>query len=135
MNSNLVSPRRHIDRVSYSLVCEHVDASGKVRERGCGFRFDCDAEGNVDESAMHPAGLANLRGIRSGAIPCTPLTVERRPYVEHVAAVIRCECGKHVTLCDSWANECDCGLEFNGSGQLLAPRSQWGEETGEQGDF
>lgn len=24
-----------------------------------------------------------------------------------------------------------CGAEFNSSGQLLAPRSQWGEETGE----
>lgn len=133
--SNLISRRQHIDRVSYSLVCEHVDASGKVRERGCGFRFDCDAQGNVDESAMFPAGLANLRAIRSGAIPCTPLTVERRTYVEHVPAVCRCECGKPVTLHSGWSNECDCGLEFNGSGQLLAPRSQWGHETGEEGTF
>lgn len=134
MNS-LISRRRHVDRVSYSLVCEHVDASGEVRERGCGFRFDCDAQGNVNEAAMAPAGLANLRGIRSGAIPCTPLTVERHAYVEHVPAVCLCDCGRKVTLSSGWANECDCGAEFNGSGQLLAPRSQWGEETGEQGTF
>jgi len=135
MNSNLISPRRHIDRVSYSLVCERVDASGRVIERGMGFRFDCDASGNVNEGKMFPAGLANLRGIRSGAIPCTPLEVESRAWVEHIPAVCRCDCGRSVTLCDSWANSCDCGAEFNGSGQLLAPRSQWGEETGEQGTF
>jgi DNA-directed RNA polymerase subunit RPC12/RpoP len=24
-----------------------------------------------------------------------------------------------------------CGTEFNGAGQIFAPRKQWGEETGE----
>lgn len=45
---------------------------------------------------------------------------------------IRCRCGTPLELWDSWANECDkCGQEYNGSGQALADRSQWGEETGE----
>jgi hypothetical protein len=26
----------------------------------------------------------------------------------------------------------NCGTEYNGAGQILAPRYQWGEETGEQ---
>lgn len=26
---------------------------------------------------------------------------------------------------------CSCGREYNSGGQLLAPREQWGEETGE----
>ena len=45
--------------------------------------------------------------------------------------VIRCTCGVEVHCHDSWANTCDCGKEYNGSGQTLAPRSHWGEETGE----
>jgi len=43
-----------------------------------------------------------------------------------------CVCGARIERYSSWANECDrCGREYNGSGQLLAPREQWGEETGE----
>lgn len=46
--------------------------------------------------------------------------------------VIRCSCGCAVHCEDGWANPCDrCGTEFNGSGQRLAPRAFWGEETGE----
>jgi len=47
--------------------------------------------------------------------------------------VIVCKvCGHELTLDSAWSNECECGLEYNGFGQRLAPRSQWGEETGEQ---
>jgi hypothetical protein len=46
--------------------------------------------------------------------------------------VIECRCGKPIALWSSWANACEkCGVEFNGSGQMLAPRCFWGEETGE----
>ena len=46
--------------------------------------------------------------------------------------VVRCTCGSEVHCSSSWANECrSCGTEFNGSGQTLAPRHFWGEETGE----
>ena len=49
------------------------------------------------------------------------------------AKVIRCHCGFPVELWSTWANECPrCRTEYNGSGQRLAPRSLWGEETGEQ---
>lgn len=41
-------------------------------------------------------------------------------------------CGQPLELTSSWANSCpSCGTEYNGAGQRLAPRSQWGEETGE----
>ena len=43
-----------------------------------------------------------------------------------------------IKCCDVWlslgkfTNTCDkCGADYNGSGQLLSSRSQWGEETGE----
>lgn len=48
-------------------------------------------------------------------------------------AVCKCECGAEVELHDSWSNDCHkCGREYNMSGQELAPRNQWGEETGEK---
>jgi hypothetical protein len=52
----------------------------------------------------------------------------------HRINVMRCDCGQEVWLYSVWSNECDCGLCYNGSGQQLAPRSQWGEETGERFD-
>jgi len=45
-------------------------------------------------------------------------------------AVGRCSCGRNVLL-DSFTCPCDCGRDYNQSGDLLAPREQWGEETGE----
>jgi len=44
--------------------------------------------------------------------------------------VIKCDCGRSVE-CWSFTNTCDCGRDYNNSGQMLAPRCHWGEETGE----
>jgi hypothetical protein len=44
--------------------------------------------------------------------------------------VIRCDCRREV-LCYGFTNTCDCGADYNMSGDRLAPREQWGEETGE----
>jgi len=53
-----------------------------------------------------------------------------RVYFE--PAIVRCDCGHEIELHDSMANGCDhCDREYNGSGQLLADRCFWGEETGE----
>lgn len=41
-----------------------------------------------------------------------------------------CQCGHKVELLE-FTNTCVCGRDYNMSGQLLAARSQWGEETGE----
>lgn len=45
-------------------------------------------------------------------------------------AIGRCHCGAEVAL-SGFTNTCECGRDYNMSGQELAPRSQWGEETGE----
>ena len=47
-----------------------------------------------------------------------------------LSAVGRCECGQDVSL-DSFTCPCECGRDYNMDGTLLAPREQWGEETGE----
>jgi hypothetical protein len=45
-------------------------------------------------------------------------------------AVGKCACGRRVLLA-GFTNTCECGRDYNMNGTLLAPRSQWGEETGE----
>lgn len=48
-------------------------------------------------------------------------------------AECRCACGATVVLWDTWATDCQrCGREYNGSGQELADRRFWGDETGER---
>lgn len=43
---------------------------------------------------------------------------------------VRC-CGEWIA-CNAFTVTCDdCGADYNMSGHRLAPRSQWGEETGE----
>ena len=49
-----------------------------------------------------------------------------------------CRVPAQIKCCDKWlslskfTNTCStCGSDYNGSGQLLASRDQWGEETGE----
>jgi hypothetical protein len=51
-------------------------------------------------------------------------------WVHHRVLKIRCTCGE-ILYCAHFTNTCDCGIDYDSSGQELAPRSQWGEETGE----
>lgn len=51
-------------------------------------------------------------------------------YREVERKVGRCLCGREVGLL-FFTNTCECGRDYNMSGQLLASREQWGEETGE----
>ena len=50
---------------------------------------------------------------------------------EGLPAIGQCDCGRRVEL-EFFTNTCECGAEFNSSGQRLGPREFWGEETGEQ---
>ncbi len=43
---------------------------------------------------------------------------------------VRCDCGYTLEL-QEFTNTCACGRDYSFSGSLLAPRSHWGEETGE----
>lgn len=56
--------------------------------------------------------------------------VRHIPVGKKTVAVVTCPCGRDVQ-CWHFTNTCACGADFNMSGQRLAPRSQWGEETGE----
>jgi hypothetical protein len=49
---------------------------------------------------------------------------------EREVTVVKCDCGDKV-WCPEFTQTCSCGADYNMSGQRLAPRDQWGEETGE----
>ncbi len=99
-----------------------------------GFWFDCDKDGNVDASSLNPDARRNFAACLTGMIDGVRIIDEgAQCYDErHVTPKIgRCSCGGEVHL-DRFTNTCDsCGKDYNRSGQELAPREQWGEETGE----
>lgn len=48
-----------------------------------------------------------------------------------VYPIVKCACGEDV-YCSGFTNTCDkCNADYNFNGVMLAPREQWGEETGE----
>lgn len=92
-----------------------------------GFCFDCDENGKVDTGKLPPAALKNYLAVSENR-PGEILTICNRQVIP---AVGECnQCGRHVEL-HGFTNTCECGTDYNMSGQELAPRSQWGEETGE----
>lgn len=105
-----------------------------VTRPGAGYSFDCDAEGNVDESKLPDAAKRNLAGCRAGHIDRKQIfRVGVKEYGRHVVedAEGRCDCGTVVVL-GGFTNTCDgCGADYNMSGQRLAGREFWGEETQE----
>ena len=103
-------------------------------KRGIGFSFPCDRNGALLLGKLSIEALANLQRCReSDIVP----HFEDRSYDYWEDAVIKCvRCGGEVVL-HGFTNTCECCLgfgyitDYSMSGQLLAPRSQWGEETNE----
>jgi hypothetical protein len=58
------------------------------------------------------------------------MNIVRQREGRGIPAVGRCACGSEVTL-SGFTNTCECGTDYNMSGDKLASREQWGEETGE----
>lgn len=56
--------------------------------------------------------------------------IQYRDPETRTPAIGLCDCGREVELA-GFTNTCDCGRDYNSGGTLLAPREQWGEETGE----
>lgn len=56
----------------------------------------------------------------------------RRTLVEGERRTMQILCCSTWLDCESFTNTCEhCEADYNFAGQRLAPRSQWGEETGE----
>ena len=98
-----------------------------------GFSFDCDPNGRV-LPRTNPDAEEHYQACLTGSVNgLAVLPGELRSWTSHYTqpAIGLCDhCGREVEL-GGFTNTCDCGADYNSSGQRLADRSQWGEETGE----
>lgn len=127
MSIPIIQERTTITGVSYYLDFEWRNGPGS------GFSFDCDSEGTPDWNKYDnsPCAMKNLRGCLCGEFDVVFMGVGAREWSFVEAKIGRCFCGTAVYL-DRFTNTCtNCGTDYNGSGQQLAPRNQWGAETGE----
>lgn len=125
----ILRQRRDCESVSYMLFFERRDCPG------AGYSFPCSEDGVVDESKLQPAGRANLARARG-----EEARMLHEPRIDRVVSrwveprVGLCACGAEVEL-ERFTNTCHrCERDYNSAGQKLAPREQWGEETGETAD-
>jgi hypothetical protein len=145
----IISKRTHHEETDYFLSFVYTDMPS------AGFSFPCDKLGSVDESKLTTASRASYNACLAGAVrrsfggqcdrdgnyiagtatvECATVKamgVEARPNRWTDPAIGECNhCGAEVQL-SGFTNTCDCGTDYNMSGQELASREQWGEETGE----
>jgi len=115
------------------MVRYHREFSYKGKNRHSGFSFLCTQDGIPIKDAWGPEAQINWDKCNSGEYDVIDHGVEKEEWDYTHPATIDCNrCGTEITLHSSWANSCDkCGVEYNGSGQQLAPRSQWFEDTNE----
>ena len=125
----IIKQREMITSISYNL-CFEV-----IKHPGSGYTFSCDEHGRVDLEKLaeeKPAAFANynmcLIRVKSGEVKCLGVIKNEHTYWEPAEGV--CSCGKVVYL-TGFTNTCECGRDYNMSGQELAERSQWGEDTNE----
>lgn len=100
---------------------------------GCGYAFDLDKQNNpiLTNPYAEKNYLDCLRGTNDKGELIIDNGIKTRKHYWNECAIGKCSCGMLVHL-SGFTNTCDrCGNDYNMSGQLLAPREQWGEETGE----
>jgi len=118
----IIKRSEFITDISYSRFYEWPDCPG------AGFGFDCDKDGNIDESQLTEIKKQSLAKAREKCID-RGVQVYNNSYRE--PAIGLCECGEEVVL-HGFTNTCEnCNRDYNSAGQELAPREQWGYETGE----
>lgn len=123
----IIQSREIIEGTNYFWVFEYTEGSHK----GSGFQFSLTPERRIDIDSMSPAAKSNYYLCVSGANGIKDMGIVGHSHSYTAPAIGLCECGEEVSL-DSFTNTCgECLRDYNMSGQLLADRSQWGEETGE----
>jgi hypothetical protein len=108
----------------------HLEYESKNNEST--YSLPCNSDGRLLKCQMSPCALANYEHCVNPVsnIICTGIKKYTSRHIE--PAIARCCCGRSITLESSWSNSCEnCGREYDKNGNQLAPRSQWGEETGE----
>lgn len=85
---------------------------------GAGFNFDCNKEGNP--LSLEKAARDNFQACITGKYTVIDEGVIDVSYSYWEPAIIKCQCGRPLSLNASFTNSCACGREYNGGGQLLA---------------
>ncbi|NMA64480.1 MAG: hypothetical protein GX964_10670 [Syntrophomonadaceae bacterium] len=118
----IIDERRRIEKLEYYRVFEYEN------HPGAGFSFPCDAQGRMH--SLNKDARINLARclVSDEGLQDLGIKTYRHTYME--PAVGLCTCGEKVKL-SSFTNTCRCGRDYNFAGSELAPRSQWGAETGE----
>jgi hypothetical protein len=112
--------------VSFEHNYGQANAKGAIE---LSYGFPCDAMG-VILPLQYEAARANLAKCIAGLDGIVSMGVREYRHTFTLPAIGECECKAHVVL-SGFTNTCDCGADYNMSGQRLADRAQWGEETGE----
>jgi hypothetical protein len=122
--SKLITPHTRIEHVEHTIDFEDSTCPG------AGYSFPADKTG-IDFAELHDCAIDNLLSCYTRADISGPFYSAREwSYMQ--AAVYRCKCGGEIVCESPYGNDCNrCNGEFNQSGQRLAPREFWGEETGE----
>lgn len=119
--SKVIAPGGRVEHTERRRAFEWLDCPG------AGFSFLCDEHGNILMGDLAPEALDSvLTCFTDERVADRGIEVYSHSYRE--GPTVECDCGRHVHCDDSWANGCECGREYNSSGQQLAPRSQWGAE-------
>lgn len=121
--ATIISRGERVEVVSYSRSFRYVDCPSAGRS------FDCDEHGTLLKPSQGEYYAEALRDVAAGEMIDEGIETYEHGYWE--PAVIKCTCGRELALADPMDNECHCGALYNGSGQSLRPRREWGEETGE----
>lgn len=123
-------------KTEYFLSFPWLCADGMESESSA-YSFPCDESGFIQLEDLTDCARTNLKllltvGIVNGQRYGVGRIVKRTLICRHrERSRLLCECGGSVYL-GGFTNTCaTCGADYNMSGSLLAPRSQWGEETGE----
>jgi hypothetical protein len=118
-----------IHKATWAEETKHYLHFDSLEISGSGFCFDCDGEGHVDTSVFTPILLESWKVANDTSRFARRFqTITRRIKTP---ALWKCDCGQAME-CEGFTNTCPkCGTDYNWGGQHLAPRSCWGEETGE----
>ena len=119
--------RDYLEGVDYALSFWFSDHIGTW-----GYCFTCDKEGTLAPFNC-PEAEQNYKSCLTGEVnghKVMPGEIVERSWRRHVPAEGVCPCGERIIL-SGFTNTCECGRDYNSSGQVLAPREQWGAETSE----
>ena len=140
LRNNMIRPEYHINLIEYRHEFQEIG-----KEWGTGFTFPCFADGSLP--AQRADGKGYFESVKNDSKYRDEGVVQHtRSFNE--AAVIRCrgrlkikrgnrfveyvDCNNEVSLDNVMTNTCEkCHSNYNSSGRKLAPRSQWGWDTGE----